>query len=325
SQSEQLFLVHHPLEGRHNRPKSGGYLGAGIEDGFANVVVVRANGLAVVEQHGLTVEANEVRTASLGVEAMTGGAAELLKELLPDGGEGSLRCAAGEPALILGRLHHYDFTDHSRMQGAAVLGAEQVIAASLSGTEPGGDVAVRQDVLLDAERGDVKAVDDVLGDHGQAHVAPDGYMELVDLPRTLRMLELPHPLLADDEDLHGIRRRPHLDQVDDSAPDEHQQESSEGQHAPGALQRVRALDLRGHRITRAAIAEGEDEDQKENHHREEAGDGNQENIDCVHLTGEAGGATGPKRKILPHTLGASSPDGSGARSRRPGLHLEQQQ
>ena len=129
--------------------------------------------------------------------------------------------------------------DHVGVLDAAVLAAEEVERAGPVGLEPVGRVARREDVHVDAEGRDEEVVDDVLGDHLQLHGLSEGDVQLVDLPRPVRMLHLPHPLLSGDPVLHGVVGRTHLVEEDPGAPPEEDEEEPERDRGPGELEHLR--------------------------------------------------------------------------------------
>ena len=90
---------------------------------------------------------------------------------------------------------------------AAILRAEDVIRSGRRRLEPHRRVAPRNHLALDAEVGNREAVEHVLRDHRQLDRTPGRNVQRIDLVLSARMLRLPHPLLADDIDVHRIRRR----------------------------------------------------------------------------------------------------------------------
>src|SRR5579862_1461710 len=105
------------------------------------------------------------------------------------------------------------------MLGAAILRTEKMIGSRNSGFEPSKDVTVRQDVLLHAECRHKEAVNYILRNQRDLHIATDGNMQSIDLSLTAGMLELPHPLLANAINFQRIHRRTFHVVVDDRAPD----------------------------------------------------------------------------------------------------------
>src|SRR5690349_15125781 len=110
------------------------------------------------------------------------------------------------------------------MLGPAVLGAEEMIASGLGGGEPHGIVAAGNNVVFYTEGWDEEAMDDVFRRERQLDWAIHGHMQFVDLALAFRILDFPHPLLADDVEIHRIRRRAGIREEDLRAPPE------EGEH-----------------------------------------------------------------------------------------------
>src|SRR5207244_5201024 len=104
--------------------------------------------------------------------------------------------------------------------------------------EPSGGVPPGQQVLFDAESRDVKAVDRVLGGHDQAHIAADGYMQLVDLPLPFRMLKLPHPLFCYGVNFGGTSWRGTFLKVNVGTPHKNAQEDAPGDNRPRELKSI---------------------------------------------------------------------------------------
>ena len=107
--------------------------------------------------------------------------------------------------------------------------------------------------------------------------------------RALHVLELPHPLLADDVDGDGVIGRAALLEEDGGAPGEHDHGEAEGDDAPQDLEGQAAV----HRVGQllfgaAAVADGEIEDREEDHQREEHRDREQEIQQVVHIGSEGG-------------------------------------
>ena len=128
--------------------------GPRIQDRFTNVVLVGHDSAPVVQEHLLTENSHQVRTATLGIGAVAGGAAKLLEQLLAVSGKRTSSAGvSAEPSLIRRGLHHDDLADHARMLGSAILGAEQVIGACLGGVKPGLGEAPGQHIGLDTECG----------------------------------------------------------------------------------------------------------------------------------------------------------------------------
>ncbi len=107
----------------------------------------------------------------------------------------------GEPPRVPGIAHDGDGPDHVRMLDPAELRAFELIAAGAVGLEPEGLELPRHHVVLQAECRDVEAMDHVLRGEDHLHDPVDGDVYGVDLALPARMLDLPHPLLADDVEL----------------------------------------------------------------------------------------------------------------------------
>src|SRR5215472_13304465 len=88
------------------------------------------------------------------------------------------------------------------MLGSAVLIAEQMVISGLRSFEPHFGVAAWNHVHLRAKCGHVEVMNHILGDEGHAHRHPNRNVKVVDLALSSRVLELPHPLLADAVDRH---------------------------------------------------------------------------------------------------------------------------
>ena len=135
--------------------------------------------------------------------------------------------------------------------------------------EPGRGVAAGQDVLLDAEGGNVKAVDHILRGQDHLYVTAQGHVQFVDLALAFFVLQLPHPLLGDDIDLGGAARRRALLEVDHRAPHEDHDKNTQRNHRPGHFQRGRAFDLFGCDPPAPAVANREHHDHGEDGHAHE--------------------------------------------------------
>src|ERR1700679_3810775 len=139
-----------------------------------------------------------------------------------------------------------------------------MIDAGLGGTEPFHGVAAGQYVLLDAEGGNVEAVDHVLRSHDQFDVAPHWNVQFVDLALTFGVFPLPHPLLGYDVHFGCTRGRDALSEVDGRAPGENYHEDQKRNHAPGNLERSGTFALFGTNPGTVTEARGEKNDAHEN-------------------------------------------------------------
>src|SRR6185312_9401583 len=110
--------------------------------------------------------------------------------------------------------------------------AEDVIGAWRRRLKPYGRVAAWDHLALDAEVRHREAVEHVLGDHGQLDGHAGRYMQRIDFMLSAGMLRLPHPLLADDVDVHGIGRRVVDAEVEQRAPHKADQEDAERDDGP---------------------------------------------------------------------------------------------
>src|SRR6185295_14658799 len=98
-------------------------------------------------------------------------------------------------------------------------------------------------------------------------------------------------------------------------PDEHHDRDQQGDEGPGQLEHQRALDLgRALLVRAAAVPDREVDDADRDQEREEAGDGDVEEIERVHLAGEGGGLGREERKRRVHSSTAPLP-----RTLRPAL------
>ena len=79
----------------------------------------------------------------------------------------------------------------------AILCTEQMILTGLDRFEPLAGVSAGYDILFHTKGWNEKTVDHVLRCHQQLDRAADRDVQFIDLARALRVLDLPHPLLAD--------------------------------------------------------------------------------------------------------------------------------
>ena len=118
-----------------------------------------------------------------------------------------------------------------------------MIDSRLGGTKPGRGVTAGQNILLDAERRNIKAVDYVLRGQDHLDVAAHGDVQFVDLALSFFMLQLPHPLLGYDVDFGSAAWRRPLREVNHRAPQEDHDENTQRNDRPGDFQRGRAFNL----------------------------------------------------------------------------------
>ena len=181
------------------------------------------------------------------------------------------RHAAGRllrPLLVVVRRQRGYLADHHRVVRPAVLRAEDMIRSRSRRVEPDRRIASRNYLTLHAEVGDGEAVKHILRDHRQLHRPANRHMQRIDLMLSTRMLRLPHPLLADDIDVHRVGRRIVDPEVQQRAPDKDDQEQRQRNNRPGRLEQRRAFHLDGDRVLLLAIPNREAED--ENSHQRQA-------------------------------------------------------
>ena len=129
-------------------------------------------------------------------------------------------------------------------------------------------------------------MDHVLRGKDEAHILADRHMQFVDLALAAGMLDLPHPLLADDIEFE-IRCRGRFVQpdVDLGAPGKQHEKGEERARRPGDLDDP-ALGLRPaarHRIA-AAIPDAKHPDQAEDEKEDRGADdqlGNEQRVDAL--------------------------------------------
>ncbi len=210
--------------------------GAGIENGFANVIFVGGHGASVFQLHGLAENSLQVRTAALRVGAMAGDATEFGENFFAGHGERA-GCAAAHPGFELCGFHDHDGANHAGMLRAAVLRAEQVVGPGSGRVEPGDCVTAGKYVLLHAERGDEEAVDRILRSHDELHVSADWDVQFVDFALALGVFQLPHPLFGYDIHFGRVTRRRAAFEVHCRAPGEDRHEHKERNDRPGQFER----------------------------------------------------------------------------------------
>ncbi len=206
---------------------------------------------------------------------------------------------AGEPAVVVGGRQRHHPGAHHRVAGAAVLGAEDLVAPGGHGLEPGLGVAAGQHVLLHAEVGDEEGVDHVPRGHEEPHRTPRGDAQHVDGVRAFGIRELPHPLFRADVHVHGVGGRsvePHV--------------TPKAQHEPGEEERQRSangddLEEQGRSHPHAAlvllgapVAHVEVEGHQAHRDRDDAGGGDDEVVELVHLERDARGLWGQEQHAV---------------------------
>ncbi len=125
-------------------------------------------------------------------------------------------------------------------------------------------------------------------------------MQLVDLALPGFMLELPHPLLADDVDFHRAFRRTRFLEVNQRAPGEEDHADAQRDERPSQFQRQRAFNLYRMRMSRATVLDGKDKDEDEDEQREKRRHRDQQEIKSVHLPCHCRGTFRKEWEVLPH-------------------------
>src|SRR5690606_31398355 len=195
-----IFLAHDAVERRHLVGEALHDVRAGVQDRFADVVVVGNRRAAVGELAGGAVQ---ILPSGAGAGAAVHSVAGEAAAPAGDGGAalGERSGGAsprGDLLLVDFLLNHPQHAVHLRVQVAAVFGAEDDVVAILIvavdvrvvggghglraggegvGLEPVAGVAVGEDVLLHAEVGHPEAVDDIGGDHPQQDGGIFGHVE----------------------------------------------------------------------------------------------------------------------------------------------------
>ncbi len=158
--------------------------------------------------------------------------------------------------------------------GAAILAAEKMVDADGVGAKPERRVPARDHVGLDAHRGHEERMDDVFRRHLERDGLPARDVKFVDLALAARVLDLPHPLLADDIELHRAGGRSRGGEIDVRAPREDAEDEHQRNDDPRNFENRRvALDVPPDLSRRfAVVADHEIEDERRDERREEDGD-----------------------------------------------------
>src|SRR5262249_14168015 len=149
--------------------------------------------------------------------------------------------------------------------------------SSLRRFEPCSGVAAGKNVLLNAERRYIEAVDDILRGHDQLHVTADWNMQFVDLARTLGMLQLPHPLLRDYVNFGRIFGRRAFLEENHSTPGEDEKKNSQRDDGPCDLQDHGAFQLLRFPFLMPAIVQRKKNDGEKNRRGHNGREHDQEN------------------------------------------------
>src|SRR6266850_212076 len=189
------------------------------------------------------------------------------------------------------------------MTGTAVLSAEKMVLSRSCRLKPHGSVLAGNAVLFDAKCGDVKTVNHVLRCVSNLHGPADRDMELIDFAAPVRMLDLPHPLLADDIDVFGARRWNRFVQVQVGAPDEHDHNQDSGNDAPEDFESHRVMGLLGFTVRPPAVAHGKDNDEDNDKQSEQSAHAGQKPIEHVVTCSERRSLLWNETKTFLHFLG----------------------
>src|SRR5262249_3472925 len=142
------------------------------------------------------------------------------------------------------------------------------------------------DVLFDAEIWKEKTVNDVLRRQGELHNATDRNVEFVNFTIAFRVLDFPHPLLADDVDFEGVGRWAFDCEVEVRAPGEHTHHQEQGNDGPsefeGHLRKTRRSTISW---LAATIFEDEINDRKSDEDQHERADSGEGPIEVIDLAG----------------------------------------
>ena len=173
---------------------------------------------------------------------------------------------------------------------AAILRAEEVIAPGPGCFEPFTGVLAGHDVGLDAKRRHEQIVNHVFGGHDQFDLAADGHVQFVNLALPGRVLKLPHPLLADDVNLHRVLGRTILSEINLRAPGEDAQGNQQRNHRPESFEFRRSLDRpRNLKSIATAVSNDKENDYRRNQQREENRHAGNIEIHGVHVAGNRRG------------------------------------
>ena len=204
---------------------------------------------------------------------------------------------AREPSRKVRLAHDDDRADHSGMSGPAELSAEEVEDARLGRPKAGLDIPPWQDVLLDAKGRHRERMDDVLRSHIEPHRLVHRHVKRVDLSRAVRVLDLPHPLLGDNVDLHRVAWRQKLRHFVRPGPPKQHQESEQSGAGPSDLEFMLDERRQGSALggRAAPIADRENDNEGEDEKDNSAGYCEQREIERVGLRREGRGLTRQER------------------------------
>ncbi len=285
----------------HDRWIAGNREGPRLEDAIVQIALVGPHRRAVLQLHEAAVDAFERRRVDRAVGAVTAAAAALAEQCLALLRQRSVHSLIGQPARIIGGLHDIDFADHMRVLCATVLGAFDLVSAGVGRFEPHRFVSAGQDIVLDPECRNKEAVDHVLRGQHQPDGLVDRHMQRIDLALAARVLDLPHPLLADDKDFEITGRRLVKPDIDHRTPDEEHQKRDQGRNRPADFKDPALLRRVGARGAAAApIAQAEHQHQPADQQQDQTGDDKLGNIERVDHLAVDGSGVRPERDPLVH-------------------------
>src|SRR5579872_432277 len=131
------------------------------------------------------------------------------------------------------------------------------------------------------------------------------------------MLGLPHPLLSDNVDIHGVVRRAGHLKENTGTPAEHHHHEEKRHNGPSDFKRQCSCDFGGAFVLRAApVLDGKDKDKGEDQGTEKHCYNHQVDGQVIHVDGSGGGLLGQQLELRIHRWRAlASPDRAVSRSR----------
>src|SRR3569623_1156811 len=124
-----------------------------------------------------------------------------------------------EPSRVVCSLHRNHFAKHPGMIGPAILRAKQVIVTRAADLKLNILITAGDDVVLQPQRRNEEAVNDILRRHHELDGAVDRHMKGIDYSLPSRVLHFPHPLLGNDEHRYFVAWRLIDFQENNGSPD----------------------------------------------------------------------------------------------------------
>ena len=168
---------------------------------------------------------------------MTTRATQTAEQAFAVAGHGFIDIALLEPFLIIGGLHHMNVAAHNRVVGAAILRTENVKTSGSRRLKPQLCITSGNHVHFDAKSRHRKIVNYVFGNHRQFDSAPQRNMKFVHFPSAVRLLQLPHPLLAHDIHFHRVIGHARNAEIHARRPHEKPDGDNQRNDRPGQLKR----------------------------------------------------------------------------------------